>query len=93
MDSSDNLLLHVLEMEIYTKSISYIFNRTKVGNVLKPPDGCQVLPRTTQELDVDQPVTAEWGTDKLTIQPQKYSTITVILDHSTFPRRKGAHPK
>ena len=33
------------------------------------------------------------GTDKLTLQPQKNPTITVILDNSTYPGRKGAKPK
>ena len=33
------------------------------------------------------------GTDKLTSQVEKACKILVILDHCTFPRRKGAQPK
>jgi hypothetical protein len=33
------------------------------------------------------------GTDKLTFQAQENPTNTVFLGYSTFPGRKGTHPK
>ena len=33
------------------------------------------------------------GIGKLTFQPKKIFAKTVILDHNTFPRRKGARSK